>query len=69
MYELINRLTLGVPRLNRAREALRACLPDPLRDATFSAVLKGDLVTKRCLASLLLNLSDRCVRWIYMLRL
>lgn len=43
----------------RAREALRACLPDPLRDATFSAVLKGDLVTKRCLASLLYNLSDR----------
>lgn len=44
----------------RAREALRACLPDPLRDATFSAVLKGDLITTRCLASLLLNLSDRC---------
>ncbi|CAH7686122.1 cell differentiation family, Rcd1-like-domain-containing protein [Phakopsora pachyrhizi] len=43
----------------RAREALRACLPEPLRDATFSQVLKGDLVTKRCLASLLLNLSDR----------
>lgn len=42
-----------------AREALRACLPEPLRDATFSQVLKGDLVTKRCLASLLLNLSDR----------
>ncbi|KAH8929666.1 Rcd1-domain-containing protein [Atractiella rhizophila] len=43
----------------RAREALRACLPEPLRDATFSPLLKGDLVTKRCLASLLLNLSDR----------
>ncbi|KAH9471532.1 hypothetical protein Pst134EA_005426 [Puccinia striiformis f. sp. tritici] len=43
----------------RAREALRACLPEPLRDATFSQVLKGDLITKRCLASLLLNLSDR----------
>jgi len=43
----------------RAREALRACLPEPLRDATFSPLLKGDLVTKRCLASLLLALSDR----------
>lgn len=44
---------------HRAREALRACLPEPLRDATFSPLLKGDLVTKRCLASLLLALSDR----------
>ena len=43
----------------RAREALRACLPEPLRDATFSGLLKGDMVTKRCLATLLLNLSDR----------
>ncbi|GAA6027523.1 hypothetical protein JCM8097_007904 [Rhodosporidiobolus ruineniae] len=43
----------------RAREALRACLPEPLRDATFSPLLKGDMVTKRCLATLLLNLSDR----------
>ncbi|GAA5852826.1 hypothetical protein JCM3766R1_003347, partial [Sporobolomyces carnicolor] len=42
-----------------AREALRACLPEPLRDATFSPLLKGDMVTKRCLATLLLNLSDR----------
>lgn len=32
----------------RAREALRACLPEPLRDATFSPLLKGDMVTKRC---------------------
>ncbi|KAK9898307.1 Rcd1-like protein [Cystobasidium minutum MCA 4210] len=43
----------------RAREALRACLPEELRNATFSHLLKGDLVTKRCLASLLLALSDR----------
>lgn len=43
----------------RAREALRACLPEPLRDATFSPLLRGDMVTKRCLATLLLNLSDR----------
>lgn len=32
---------------DRAREALRACLPEPLRDATFSPLLKGDMVTKR----------------------
>jgi len=43
----------------RAREALRACLPEPLRDSTFSTLLKGDMVTKRCLATLLMNLSER----------
>ncbi|WFC93611.1 RNA-binding protein, CCR4-NOT complex subunit Rcd1 [Malassezia brasiliensis] len=43
----------------RAREALRSCLPGPLRDATFSQLLKNDHITKRCLATLLLNLSDR----------
>ncbi|KIW06965.1 cell differentiation protein rcd1 [Verruconis gallopava] len=42
----------------RAREALRQCLPEPLRDATFSAVLRDDAATKRCLAQLLINLSD-----------
>jgi CCR4-NOT transcription complex subunit 9 len=34
----------------RAREALRQCLPDPLRDITFAQVLKDDVTTKRCLA-------------------
>lgn len=43
----------------RAREALRACLPDALRDGTFGTLLKGDAVTKRCLAQLLSNLSER----------
>lgn len=43
----------------RAREALRSCLPAPLRDASFSQLLKNDTITKRCLATLLLNLSDR----------
>ncbi|KAL1995862.1 hypothetical protein VTN49DRAFT_728 [Thermomyces lanuginosus] len=43
---------------NRAREALRQCLPEPLRDATFSSVLRDDAATKRCLAQLLINLSD-----------
>ncbi|KAF8507302.1 cell differentiation family, Rcd1-like-domain-containing protein [Hysterangium stoloniferum] len=42
----------------RAREALRACLPEPLRDATFANLLKGDMVTKRCLSTLLANLSQ-----------
>ncbi|KAL2176254.1 cell differentiation family, Rcd1-like-domain-containing protein [Thermothelomyces heterothallicus CBS 202.75] len=42
----------------RAREALRQCLPQPLRDQTFSAVLRDDAATKRCLAQLLINLSD-----------
>ncbi|KAF5336059.1 hypothetical protein D9611_006256 [Ephemerocybe angulata] len=42
----------------RAREALRACLPEPLRDQTFSQLLKGDMVTKRCLTTLLNNLSE-----------
>lgn len=43
---------------SRAREALRQCLPEPLRDATFSSVLRDDAATKRCLAQLLINLSD-----------
>ena len=43
----------------RAREALRQCLPEQLRDATFANLLKGDHVTKRCLATLLSNLSER----------
>ncbi|KAI9146307.1 hypothetical protein BKA69DRAFT_1024248 [Paraphysoderma sedebokerense] len=45
----------------RAREALRQCLPDPLRDSTFGQVLKDDITTKRCLAQLLVNLSDSAV--------
>ncbi|CDO74681.1 hypothetical protein BN946_scf184671.g4 [Trametes cinnabarina] len=43
----------------RAREALRACLPEPLRDNTFNALLKGDMVTKRCLTTLLNNLNEQ----------
>lgn len=45
----------------RAREALRQCLPEPLRDATFSSVLRDDAATKRCLAQLLINLSDNVI--------
>ncbi|KAG0229519.1 Cell differentiation protein rcd1 [Actinomortierella wolfii] len=42
----------------RAREALRQCLPEPLRDGTFAQVLKDDITTKRCLTQLLYNLSE-----------
>ncbi|KAI9015900.1 cell differentiation family, Rcd1-like-domain-containing protein [Hyaloraphidium curvatum] len=42
----------------RAREALRQCLPDPLRDGTFAGPLKDDVTTKRCLATLLVNLGE-----------
>jgi CCR4-NOT transcription complex subunit 9 len=42
----------------RAREALRQCLPDPLRDGTFSLTLKDDVTSKRCLATLLMNLAE-----------
>jgi CCR4-NOT transcription complex subunit 9 len=43
--------------VHSAREALRACLPEPLRDNTFANLLKGDMVTKRCLTTLLNNLN------------
>lgn len=42
----------------RAREALRACLPDSLKDNTFQGLLRGDMVTKRCLTTLLNNLNE-----------
>ena len=42
----------------RAREALRQCLPDALRDSTFSACLKDDVTTKRWLTQLLFNITD-----------
>nr|CAG4638576.1 EOG090X09A7 [Cyclestheria hislopi] len=40
----------------RAREALRQCLPDQLRDSTFVVCLKDDKSTKQWLAQLLKNL-------------
>jgi len=39
----------------RAREALRQCLPDLLRDPNFTACLKDDVTTRRWLAQLLIN--------------
>ena len=40
----------------RAREALRQCLPDQLKDSTFANLLKDDNSTKKWLAQLLKNL-------------
>lgn len=42
----------------RAREALRQCLPEFLKDSTFAACLKDDTSTKRWLAQLMKNLQD-----------
>lgn len=42
----------------RAREALRQCLPDSLRDATFANQVKDDLTVKRWLSSLIYNISE-----------
>lgn len=41
---------------SRAREALRQCLPEPLRDGTFNACLKDDANTRQWLAHLMGNL-------------
>lgn len=43
--------------LPRAREALRQCLPEQLKDSTFAATLKDDSTTKKWLSQLLHNLS------------
>lgn len=45
----------------RAREALRQCLPDQLKDSTFAGCLKDDNSTKRWLAQLLKNLESPAV--------
>lgn len=42
----------------RAREALRQCLPDPLKDNTFAATLQDDNSTKRWLVQLQQNLES-----------
>ncbi|KAK7230551.1 transcription complex subunit [Aureococcus anophagefferens] len=45
----------------RAREALRQCLPESLRDHTFAGHIKDDLTVKRWLSSLLYNISEQAV--------
>jgi CCR4-NOT transcription complex subunit 9 len=52
----IVRCYLRLSENQRAREALRQCLPDPLKDTSFAECLKDDAVTKRWLNSLLTNL-------------
>ena len=42
---------------HRAREALRSCLPDQLKDTTFSISLKDDSTTKKWLGQLLQNIN------------
>eukprot|EP00635_Sarcinochrysidales_sp_CCMP3193_P001361 CAMPEP_0118888828 /NCGR_PEP_ID=MMETSP1166-20130328/39_1 /TAXON_ID=1104430 /ORGANISM="Chrysoreinhardia sp, Strain CCMP3193" /LENGTH=291 /DNA_ID=CAMNT_0006827401 /DNA_START=252 /DNA_END=1124 /DNA_ORIENTATION=- len=42
----------------RAREALRQCLPEALRDNSFAHNVKDDLTVKRWLNSLLYNVAD-----------
>ncbi|KAL0362289.1 UNVERIFIED_CONTAM: CCR4-NOT transcription complex subunit [Sesamum calycinum] len=41
----------------RACDALRSCLPDMLRDATFSSCLREDPTTRRCLQQLVHNVA------------
>lgn len=41
---------------SRAKEALRSCLPDQLKDQTFADCLKEDASTKKWLAQLIKNL-------------
>lgn len=45
-----------LPLSFRAREALRQCLPDQLRDSTFAGCLQDDKSTKHWLTQLLKNL-------------
>ncbi|EDO33588.1 predicted protein [Nematostella vectensis] len=45
----------------RAREALRQCLPDQLKDGTFSTCLKDDASTKRWLSQLMKNLQEQTI--------
>merc|ERR1712086_538571 len=42
----------------RAREALRQCLPEALRDSTFQNALKDDPTTNRWLTQLLVNITE-----------
>ncbi len=51
-------LTVVCLSSSRAREALRQCLPDQLKDTTFAQVLKDDTTTKRWLAQLVKNLQE-----------
>ena len=56
LFEMTNLANLHFFFFFRAREALRQCLPDQLRDNTFSTCLKDDKSTKQWMAQLLKNL-------------
>ncbi|CAG0884457.1 unnamed protein product, partial [Cyprideis torosa] len=49
------RCYLSLSENNRAREALRQCIPDPLKDDTFQVVLKDDRNAKAWLMNLHVN--------------
>jgi len=49
----------------RAREALKQCLPDLLRDPSFTACLKDDMTTRRWLAQLLANAGCESAAQVY----
>lgn len=61
LFKHVIRCYLRLSDNPRAREALRQCLPDNLRDNSFVVVLKDDITTKRCLATLLNNLGETTV--------
>jgi len=54
----IVRCYLRLSENSRAREALRQCLPDGLRNLQLTACLKDDVTTRRWLAQLLLNVGS-----------
>ena len=55
----IVRCYLRLSEHTRARDALRQCLPEALRDQSFAQVLRSEDSVQRWLAHLLKNLSER----------
>jgi hypothetical protein len=60
---LMNSLTLAIPQLIRtvylrAKDALRQCLPEALKDQTFAATMANDESVQKWLSLLLKNLSE-----------
>ena len=55
-HERIHTHTHTHTLIHRAREALRQCLPEQLKDSTFVVTLKDDGTTKKWLSQLLQNL-------------
>ena len=55
----IVRCYLRLSEHTRARDALRQCLPDALKDQSFAAVLRSEESVQRWLALLVKNLSEQ----------